>query len=72
MAKICVEVGVYLPSNPDGQVVDIDKHSGRPLQSHAKVGSSEIVRLVRLTVIEGTIHGSIQSAEDTPYDGHQP
>lgn len=36
MAKICVEVGVYLPSNPDGQVVDIDKHSGRPLQSHAK------------------------------------
>ncbi|KAL4067760.1 hypothetical protein J3A83DRAFT_4359655 [Scleroderma citrinum] len=36
MAKICVDVGVYLPSNPDGQVVDIDKHSGRPLQSHAK------------------------------------
>lgn len=36
MAKICVEVGVYLPSNPDGVVVDIDKHSGRPLQSHAK------------------------------------
>ncbi|KAG6336316.1 hypothetical protein ID866_2765 [Astraeus odoratus] len=36
MAKICVDVGVYLPSNPDGRVVDIDKHSGRPLQSHAK------------------------------------
>lgn len=37
MAKITVEVGVYLPSNPDGKVVDIDKKSGRPLQSHAKV-----------------------------------
>ena len=37
MAKITVEVGVYLPSNPDGEVVDIDKKSGRPLQSHAKV-----------------------------------
>lgn len=37
MAKICVDVGVYLPSNPDGKVVDIDKLSGRPLQSHAKV-----------------------------------
>ncbi|TDL24976.1 atypical/PIKK/PI4K protein kinase [Rickenella mellea] len=36
MAKIQVEVGVYLPSNPDGVVVDIDKKSGRPLQSHAK------------------------------------
>ncbi|KAA1469432.1 atypical/PIKK/PI4K protein kinase [Dentipellis sp. KUC8613] len=36
MAKIVVDVGVYLPSNPDGEVVDIDKKSGRPLQSHAK------------------------------------
>ncbi|KDQ11709.1 hypothetical protein BOTBODRAFT_147082 [Botryobasidium botryosum FD-172 SS1] len=36
MGKIKVEVGVYLPSNPDGRVIDIDKKSGRPLQSHAK------------------------------------
>lgn len=36
MEKIVVDVGVYLPSNPDGKVVDIDKRSGRPLQSHAK------------------------------------
>ncbi|KAJ3513745.1 hypothetical protein NLJ89_g2774 [Agrocybe chaxingu] len=36
MAKITVDVGVYLPSNPDGVVIDIDKKSGRPLQSHAK------------------------------------
>lgn len=37
MSKITVEIGVYLPSNPDGVVIDIDKKSGRPLQSHAKV-----------------------------------
>ncbi|KAK4703422.1 phosphatidylinositol 4-kinase A, partial [Phenoliferia sp. Uapishka_3] len=36
MAKIKVDPGVYLPSNPDGVVVDIDRLSGRPLQSHAK------------------------------------
>jgi phosphatidylinositol 4-kinase len=32
-----VDVGVYLPSNPDGIVIGIDYQSGRPLQSHAKV-----------------------------------
>lgn len=36
MQKINVEKGVYLPSHPEGTVVDIDRHSGRPLQSHAK------------------------------------
>ncbi|KAI8608136.1 kinase-like domain-containing protein, partial [Chytriomyces sp. MP71] len=36
MRKIDVEVGVYLPSNPESIVVDIDRDSGRPLQSHAK------------------------------------
>ncbi|KAJ2803096.1 phosphatidylinositol-4- kinase [Coemansia guatemalensis] len=36
LRKIKVEPGVYLPSNPDGTVVDIDYESGRPLQSHAK------------------------------------
>lgn len=38
MLKIDLSVGVYLPSNPDGIVVDLDRKSGRPLQSHAKVG----------------------------------
>ena len=36
MLKIKVEIGVYLPTNPDSIVVDIDYKSGRPLQSHAK------------------------------------
>src|ERR1700745_4007313 len=36
LRKIKVEVGVYLPSNPDGIVVGIDRKSGKPLQSHAK------------------------------------
>lgn len=36
LRKIQVDVGVYLPSNPDGIVVGIDRKSGKPLQSHAK------------------------------------
>lgn len=36
MALIKVDPGVYLPSNPDGSVVDLARKSGRPLQSHAK------------------------------------
>ncbi|KAG7749247.1 hypothetical protein KL911_005153 [Ogataea haglerorum] len=36
MATIKVEEGVYLPSNPQGVVVDINRQSGKPLQSHAK------------------------------------
>lgn len=36
MAKIEVLDDVYLPSNPDGTVVDINRKSGKPLQSHAK------------------------------------
>jgi phosphatidylinositol 4-kinase len=36
LAKIKVDVGVYLPSNPDSVVIDIDRNSGKSLQSHAK------------------------------------
>jgi len=36
LRQIKVEVGVYLPSNPDGTVIGIDRKSGKPLQSHAK------------------------------------
>lgn len=37
LAKIAVDPGVYLPSNPESCVIDIDYASGRPLQSFAKV-----------------------------------
>lgn len=36
LGKIQVDPGVYLPSNPECTVIDIDYDSGRPLQSHAK------------------------------------
>lgn len=36
MAKIVVKPNVYLPSNPDGVIIDINRTSGKPLQSHAK------------------------------------
>lgn len=36
LRKIDLDVGVYLPSNPDGVVIGIDRKSGKPLQSHAK------------------------------------
>ena len=36
LRKIKVDIGVYLPSNPNGIVIGIDRTSGKPLQSHAK------------------------------------
>ena len=36
LASIKVEPGVYLPCDPDSEVIGIDYKSGRPLQSHAK------------------------------------
>lgn len=45
LRKIKVEVGVYLPSNPDGSVVGIDRKSGKPLQSHAKAPYMATFRL---------------------------
>lgn len=52
LRKIKVEVGVYLPSNPDGIVVGIDRKSGKPLQSHAKAPYMATFRIQKTRVIE--------------------
>jgi phosphatidylinositol 4-kinase A len=48
MKKIKLDVGVYLPSNPDGDVIGIDRKSGRPLQSHAKAPFMATFRIKRV------------------------
>ena len=50
-----MEVGVYLPCNPDGVVVGIDRKSGKPLQSHAKAPFMATFRIKRnRSDMEGT------------------
>ncbi|CDU24347.1 related to phosphatidylinositol-4-kinase [Sporisorium scitamineum] len=61
MAKIKVDPGVYLPSNADGVVVDLDRKSGRPLQSHAKAPFMATFKVHREVVKPGD-----EGDENTP------
>src|SRR6185295_18519914 len=56
LRKIKVEVGVYLPSNPEGVVIGIDRKSGKPLQSHAKAPYMATFRIKKKRV-DNAING---------------
>jgi phosphatidylinositol 4-kinase A len=62
LRKIKVEVGVYLPSNPDGVVVGIDRKSGKPLQSHAK---APYMATFRIRKSKGEMEGTDEMLEET-------
>lgn len=60
MALIKVEKGVYLPSNPDGQVIDIERKSGRPLQSHAKAPFMATFKIQKSRQVEAAFEDDLQ------------
>ncbi|KAL8939206.1 MAG: hypothetical protein Q9211_002847 [Gyalolechia sp. 1 TL-2023] len=71
LRKIKVEVGVYLPSNPDGTVIGIDRKSGKPLQSHAK---APYMATFRIQKNKGGLEGSddmIEKANERASTGPQ-
>ncbi|PHH63780.1 hypothetical protein CDD81_5437 [Ophiocordyceps australis] len=66
LRKIKVEVGVYLPSNPDGVVIGIDRKSGKPLQSHAKAPYMATFRIRKSLKTEQDDMTSAQQDPDQP------
>lgn len=69
LRKIQVEVGVYLPSNPDGVIIGIDRKSGKPLQSHAK---APYMATFRIRKDKGRAEGTDGMLEQTQQTGSAP
>ncbi|KAI1383366.1 uncharacterized protein F4822DRAFT_420364 [Hypoxylon trugodes] len=69
LRKIKVDVGVYLPSNPDGVVIGIDRKSGKPLQSHAK---APYMATFRIKKAKGGIEETEEVAQDMSKNGEAP
>jgi phosphatidylinositol 4-kinase len=69
LRKIKVEVGVYLPSNPDGVVIGIDRKSGKPLQSHAK---APYMATFRIQKSKGALEGADEMLEEVSRNGTVP
>ena len=73
LRKIKVEVGVYLPSNPDGVVIGIDRKSGKPLQSHAKAPYMATFRIKKNRgEMEGTDNMLEKTNENKEMDENAP
>jgi len=69
LRKIKVDVGVYLPSNPDGVVIGIDRKSGKPLQSHAK---APYMATFRIKKSKTDIEGADEMFEETNKNNSVP
>lgn len=69
LREIKVEVGVYLPSNPDGALVGIDRKSGKPLQSHAK---APFMATFRIQKTKAGVEETGDLLETTVEDGAVP
>src|ERR1700733_13465395 len=69
LRKIKVEVGVYLPCNPDGVVIGIDRKSGKPLQSHAK---APYMATFRIKKSKGGLQDVNEMLEETNRQGQEP
>ncbi|PNS17735.1 hypothetical protein CAC42_3130 [Sphaceloma murrayae] len=73
LRKIQIDVGVYLPSNPDGIIIGIDRKSGKPLQSHAKAPFMATFR-IRKEIKFDEAEAKVAMVKKQPSKGqmHQP